>query len=94
MSNEYASIANNDEEDYYLKSNSASSSVDTISLGKGMMGLFLILTFLNMILAVTNGFYSLRITKLLELYEDKPLSSLPLMSLVKSWLRISRFYSF
>ena len=63
MSNESTPIANNNEEYYHLKLNSVPSSVDTVSLGKGMMGLFLILTFLNMILAVTNGFYSLRITK-------------------------------
>jgi len=79
MSNIYAPIADNDEEEYHLKSNSAptGNSADTVSVGKGIMGLFLILTFLNMILAVTNGYYSLRVTKLLQQYEEKPLSSLP-----------------
>jgi hypothetical protein len=75
MSNMYAPIADNDEEEYH-KSNSAPNS-DTVSVGKGIMGLLLILTILNMILAITNGYYSLRITKLLQQYEEKPLSSLP-----------------
>ena len=79
MSNIYVPIADNDEEENHLKSNSTPNSADTVtvSMGKGIMGLFLILTFLNMILAVTNGYYSLHITKLLEQYEEKPLSSLP-----------------
>lgn len=78
MSNIYAPIADNEEE-CHLKSNGAPNSADTlaVSVGKGIMGLLLILTFLNMILAVTNGYYSLRITKLLQQYEEKPLSSLP-----------------
>jgi len=79
MSNIYAPIDDNDEEEYHLKSDNAPNSADTlaVSVGKGIMGLLLILTFLNMILAVTNGYYSLRITKLLQQYEEKPLSSLP-----------------
>ena len=79
MSNIYVPITDNDEEENNLKSNSTPNSADTVtvSMGKGIMGLFLILTFLNMILAVTNGYYSLHITKLLEQYEEKPLSSLP-----------------
>ena len=77
MSNVYAPIADNDEEEYHLKSNSVPNSADTVSVGRRIMGLLLILTFLNMILAVTNGYYSLRITKLLQQYEEKPLSSLP-----------------
>ena len=76
MSNIYAPIADNDEEESF-KSNSAPTSTDTVSVGKGIMGLLLILTILNMILAVTNGYYSLRVTKLLQQHEEKPLSSLP-----------------
>ena len=74
MSNMYAPIADNDEEEYHLKSNPASNSA---SVGKGITGLLLVLTLLNMILAVTNGYYSLRVTKLLHQYKEKPLSSLP-----------------
>ena len=77
MSNVYAPVAANDEEEYHFKSDSAPNSTDTVSVGKRIMGLLLILTILNMILAVTNGYYSLRITKLLQQYEEKPLSSLP-----------------
>lgn len=77
--NVYAPIADNDEleEEYPLKPNRAPNSADTLSVGRGIMGLLLILTILNMILAVTHGYYSLRITKLLQQYEEKPLSSLP-----------------
>lgn len=77
MSNTYAPIADNDEEEYHLKSNSAPNLANTVSVGRGIMGLLLVLTILNMILAVTNGYYSLHITKLLQQYEEKPLSSLP-----------------
>jgi hypothetical protein len=77
MSNMYAPVADNDEEEYPSKSNSAPNSADTLSVGRGIMGLLLILTILNMILAVTHGYYSMRITKLLQQYEEKPLSSLP-----------------
>ena len=77
MSNIYAPIADNDEEEYHLKSNSAPNSVNTVSVSRRIMRLFLFLTILNMILAVTNGYYSLRITKLLQHYDEKPLSSLP-----------------
>ena len=77
MSNIYVPIADNDEEEYHSKSNSATDSADTVSVGRRMMGLLLFLTILNMILAVTSGYYSLRVTKLLQQYEEKPLSSLP-----------------
>jgi len=78
MSNAYAPIADNDEEEYqFSKSNPALNSTDTVSVGRRTMGLLLIFTILNMILAVTNGYYSLRITTLLKQYEEKPLSSLP-----------------
>jgi hypothetical protein len=77
MSNIYAPIADNDEEQYHLKPDTAPNSADTVSLGRGLMGLLLFLTIVNMILAVTNGYYSMRVTKLLQQYEEKPLSSLP-----------------
>ena len=75
----YALIADNDEEEHHLKLNTAPNSVETLSVGRTrrIMGILLILTILNMILAVTQGYYSLRITKLLRQYEEKPLSSLP-----------------
>lgn len=76
MSNKYAPVADDDEEEPF-KSNSAPNIADTVSVGRGIVGILLILTFLNMILAVTNGYYSLRIMELLQQYEEKPLSSLP-----------------
>lgn len=79
MSDAYAPLPDNDsdEEECRLKSNPAPNSTDTVSVGKRSMILLLILIILNAILAVTNGYYSLRITTLLKQYEEKPLSSLP-----------------
>jgi hypothetical protein len=76
MSNLYIPLAHNDEEENPLQ-HSNSRSADTISVDRRIMGLLLILTILNMIVAVTHGYYSLRITKLLQEYDEKPLSSLP-----------------
>lgn len=75
----YNPIAHNDEfeEDYALKSHSDPHPVATISVGRGMIGLLLIFIFLNMMLAIANGYYSMRIMNLLQGYEEKPLSSLP-----------------
>jgi len=63
------------------------NSAHTISVGKGIMGLLLIFTVFNMILAVAHGYYSLRITKLLQEYEEKPLSSLPRIDAINGQYR-------
>ena len=78
MSNfRYIPLARNDEEQKPLESNPGPYSGDKICAGRGILGLLLILAVLNMILAVANGHYSLRITNLLQEYEEKPLDSLP-----------------
>lgn len=79
MSNRYTPIAHNDEEESPLKSHPSPGphSGDTISVGRRTFALLVILTILNMIVAVAHGYYSLRITNLLREYQEKPLSSLP-----------------
>ena len=76
MSNLYISLAHNDEEVNPLKY-SDSRSADAISVDKRVIGLLLIRSILNMIVAVTHGYHSLRITKLLQEYDENLLSSLP-----------------
>ncbi|KAF8806054.1 hypothetical protein BYT27DRAFT_6638691 [Phlegmacium glaucopus] len=76
-SNKYTPLALNNEEDKPSESHPIPQSGNTISISKGILGLFLILTILNMILAAVSGYYSARMTKLLQEYEEKPLSSLP-----------------
>ena len=77
MSHRYTPVAHDDEEENSLKSPSGPHSRDTISISRRIFGLLVILTILNMMVAITHGYYSLRITKLLQEYEEKPLSSLP-----------------
>jgi len=77
MSTKYTPVAHNDEEEEPFESHPSPCSGNTISIGRGIFGLFLILTILNMIVAVAHGYYSLRMMKLLQEYEEKPLSSLP-----------------
>ena len=77
MSTRYTPVAHNDDEDKAFESRPIPHSVNTISIGRGIFGLFLILTILNVIVAIAHGYYSLQMAKLLQEYEEKPLSSLP-----------------
>jgi len=86
MSNRYAPVTDNDV-DEIPPQKSPRNSAHTISVGKGIMGLLLIFTVFNMILAVAHGYYSLRITKLLQEYEEKPLSSLPRIDAINGQYR-------